>query len=55
LCLLFDGFPKFVALLAQIHESLIGLGAKVGLNLADVAFKRSERGIHFVDPLLGPI
>jgi hypothetical protein len=32
-----------------------GLDAKIGIDLAYLALKRGQHGIHFVDPLLGPI
>jgi hypothetical protein len=53
--LLFDDVPELIALLLQIGESLGCLDAQIGIDLTGFPLKRRQRGIHFVDPLFGPI
>ncbi|WP_246732285.1 hypothetical protein [Bradyrhizobium yuanmingense] len=46
---------KLVAALGQIGEELIGLDLGLSLGLAGLDLERRQRGVHLVDPLLGPI
>lgn len=53
--LLLDGVAEVIAIFAQLSQNLAGLVLGIDLHLGGLAFKRRQRGVHFIEPLLGPI
>src|SRR5262249_15952160 len=53
--LLLNKFLELVALLVQVRDELVSLHSGIGLHVVSFGFERRQYGIHFVDPLFGPI
>ncbi|HET8973668.1 MAG TPA: hypothetical protein VFN63_10305 [Pseudolabrys sp.] len=53
--LFFGGFLEFIAFFVQVGDQLLGSYSGIGLNFAGFRLERGQYGIHFIDPLFGPV